>query len=193
MYNVGNGIKSGKRLAENASCVFENNTKDLNFIYFMINDFRKKHPDYISKLENFYQMSILQILKKFIDSKTDLKKIERDFAQMLDSINKFSRDRSLTLSKINPNIMPNLKPEVNELLKTGSLEDKIQFLLDYITKREKSNNDSMSETIKLWDNISRKKFQDDINDLREKSIGFIKKGFLSVSTKEINPEPSADD
>lgn len=193
MYNVGNGIKSGKRLAENASCVFENNTKDLNFIYFMINDFRKKHPDYISKLENFYQMSILQILKKFIDSKTDLKKIERDFAQMLDSINKFSRDRSLTLSKINPNIMPNLKPEVNELLKTGSLKDKIQFLLDYITKREKSNNDSMSETIKLWDSISRKNFQDDIEKLREKSIGFIKKGFLSVSTKEINPEPSADD
>ena len=51
----------------------------------------------------------------------------------------------------------------------------------------------MSETIKLWDSISRKNFQDDIEKLREKSIGFIKKGFLSVSTKEINPEPSADD
>ena len=36
-------------------------------------------------------------------------------------------------------------------------------------------------------------FSREIEKLREKSIGFIKKGFLSVSTKEINPEPSADD
>jgi len=188
MYKVGNGIKNGKKLTQNAGYVFEDNTKDINFIYFMVSNFKEKHPDYISKIEEFYQMDIEHILKKFIDSKNDLRKVERDFEQMVDAINKFNGDRSLILPKTNSKALPKLRPEVLEILKNGSLEDKRQILLDYIDNREKKNNVNVSETTKLWDSPSRKNFEGDINNLRDNSIGFIKHGLLAVATKEEQPE-----
>ena len=188
MYKVGNGIKNGKKLTQNAGYVFEDNIKDINFIYFLVSNFKEKHPDYISKIEKFYQMDIEHILKKLIDSKDDLRKIESDFEQMVNLINKFNGNHSLILQKTNPKALPKLRPEVVEILKTGSLADKRQILLDYIDTREKKNNVNVSETIKLWDSPSRKNFEGDINNLRDNSIGFIKRGLLAVTTKEEQPE-----
>lgn len=182
MYKVGNGIKNGKRLTQNASSVFESNMKDINFIHLMISNFRENYPDYILKIEEYYQMDIEQILKKFTDSKTDLIKIIRDFEQMIDSINKFNQDRALNLTKVRISALPKFSSEVVEMLKTGSLEEKIDFLLAYIDKSNKNNSDYVSNTIKEWDSPSRKKFEGDIEELRNNSIEFFKQGLLSVPT-----------
>ncbi len=182
MYKVGNGIKNGKRLIQNASLLFESNIKDINFIHFMISNFRKEYPDYIINIENFYNVDIQHILEKFNESKTDLMKVSRDFRQMLDSINKFNQDHSLILPKLNLNVFPKFSKETLEGLTKSSLDKKIEFLLKYIDKSEKNNSANLDEIIKLWDSISRKNFEGDINDLRKKSIGFIKQAFLSVPT-----------
>lgn len=182
MYKVGNGIKNGKRLTQNASSVFESNMKDINFIHLMISNFRENYPDYILKIEEYYQMDIEQILKKFTDSKTDLIKIIRDFEQMIDSINKFNQDRALNLTKVRISALPKFSSEVVEMLKTGSLEEKIDFLLAYIDKSNKNNSDYVAYTIKEWDSHSRKEFEGDIEELRNNSIEFFKQGLLSVPT-----------
>ncbi len=182
MYQVGNGIKNGKRLTQNASSVFESNMKDINFIHLMISNFRENYPDYILKIEEYYQMDIEQILKKFTDSKADLIKIIRDFEQMIDSINKFNQDRALNLTKVRISALPKFSSEVVEMLKTGSLEEKIDFLLAYIDKSNKNNSDNVAYTIKEWDSPSRKEFEGDIEELRNNSIEFFKQGLLSVPT-----------
>ena len=182
MYKVGNGIKNGKRLTQNASSVFESNMKDINFIHLMISNFRENYPDYILKIEEYYQMDIEQILKKFTDSKNDLIKVIRDFEQMIDSINKFNQDQALNLTKVRISALPKFRSEVVEMLKTGSLEEKIDFLLAYIDKSNKNNSDYVAYTIKEWDSPSRKKFEGDIEELRNNSIEFFKQGLLSVPT-----------
>lgn len=182
MYQVGNGIKNGKRLTQNASSVFESNMKDINFIHLMISNFRENYPDYILKIEEYYQMDIEQILKKFTDSKADLIKIIRDFEQMIDSINKFNQDRALNLTKVRISALPKFSSEVVEMLKTGALEEKIDFLLAYIDKSNKNNSDYVAYTIKEWDSPSRKEFEGDIEELRNNSIEFFKQGLLSVPT-----------
>ncbi len=186
MYKVGNGITNGKRLTTCASHIFESNMKDINFIYSMISNFKDKHPDYILKIEDFYQMNIEQILKEIKDLKTDLIRVIRDFEQMIDSINKFNGDHSLILSKVNTKILPKFKSEVLEFLKTGSIEDKIKFLLEYIKNSDENNSVYVAEIIKLWNSPSRKEFESNIDDLRKKSIGFIKQCFNRIPTTENN-------
>ncbi len=186
MYEVGNGITNGKNLTKYASLIFESNMKDINFICFIISNFKEKHPDFVLKIEDFYQMNIDQILKKFIDSKTDLIKVIRDFEQMIHSINKFNEDHSLILSKVNTKILPKFKSEVLEFLKTGSIEDKIKFLLEYIKNSDENNSVYVAEIIKLWNSPSRKEFESNIDGLRKKSIDFIKQVFLSIQTTKNN-------
>jgi len=183
MYKVGNGIKNGKFLVSNAGDVFENTTKDINLVLYVLADFRKNHPDYIKKIEDYYHTDITQILKIFDSGKTDLRKFEKDFSIMLDSLNKFNRNNALVLPKIKQDALPKLSPSNIEILQNGTLDHKHQFLVDYIIARNKVANNNISEVQKLWDSPSRKIFEGDINDIRKNTLGFVFKTLVSVPTK----------
>lgn len=179
------GTKNGRLLIENAHTIFEDNTKDINFIYCILYDFKEKHPDYIAKMEQFYGKDIDYILKKFEDSKEDLRKAENGFLEMIESVNKFNKGgRPLVAPKTNPKILPKTNPEVVEILKNGHLDDKTRILLDFINKREKKNSENISDIKKFWEGSSEKQFEDDINSLRKNSITFIKEGLLRILTKQ---------
>lgn len=171
-------------MVEIAEKIFEDNMKDINFVHFVLCDLRDSFPEYFSRLEEFYHLDGKLILKKFDSSKEDLRKIEKDFTSLIDAVNKFNGDRRLVIKRTNNELMPRFNPSTIEILEKGTLEQKVEFFLHHIDQREKDNADNISNIAKIWESSSVKKFDADIKTVREKSIGFVKKGLLFITTKE---------
>ncbi len=182
MYSL-NGIKNGKVFIKSAGELFENTTKDINMVGVFLSIIRKKHPSYLKKIEEFYNKDITQINNVLTSSKDDLRHIEKDVNEIVYKMCRYEGIGAINI-KTKSDILPKLKPETIEILNNGKLQDKVDFLLNYIKVRDSICDNNIADMSKVWESPSKKKLEGNIYDVREHSIGFIKKALLNVPAVE---------